>query len=663
MSQTGISPSNSIPISAENYQLKWNSHVSNLNSSISSLYKNEKYADVMLFTCNSDEGFCGIPAHKLILGTCSHYFSSIFDNNPTPINTMIYIFLPPELSKRAVATLIQYMYTGEATVANDILNEVLKGGEVLKIRGLCKVNSTSNNTKYTTIDSTHQSQQQHQQLTPAIHSSSTNNYQPYKLIENGTVSTSSPLKSNKSTPRNSIDKAASVHCSTEARNQQHILTQNESPVVVMTSPSSQPNQPQNYAQQSMTNNNQSQHIQQSNNLIIVKKDMAIDPGDASNIPVEHFGLISLKIAAAVKKAQQQQSNLRKSPITTGPPSSSSGYQVDENIRYDTIASPPTFKVYTTSNDIHHQQQQQHMTEDVLRYTEKKKRIAQNQKPSSSTDCIKNSKQFENGQSFQLASSTAIVSHDKNLQQSQQNFPEALSFLTIKEEPIEWSEFDANGIAAQVGDNRTEIITVKPETLEDIENSLSSEVTDKVYSPLTCEVCNLKFQLPSAWVRHIESHSEMNQAQPSVPKKRKKADEEENSENINILSCDLCDNLSFATPAQWVRHVQNTHTETELAISNNSILLKKTNVRQQQQQPKESPVEKPSTCNICKKIFPSYASMLIHKRSHADEKPFACTQLNCNRVFNIKSNLLRHMRTCHNQIPSNENENHDSDSVE
>jgi len=78
MSQTGLSPSSnnnnsSVPMSAaENYQLKWNSHVTNLNSSISSLFKNDKYADVMLLTCNSDEGYCGIPAHKLILGTCSH---------------------------------------------------------------------------------------------------------------------------------------------------------------------------------------------------------------------------------------------------------------------------------------------------------------------------------------------------------------------------------------------------------------------------------------------------------------------------------------------------------------------------------------------------------------------------------------------------------------
>jgi hypothetical protein len=46
------------------------------------------------------------------------------------------------------------------------------------------------------------------------------------------------------------------------------------------------------------------------------------------------------------------------------------------------------------------------------------------------------------------------------------------------------------------------------------------------------------------------------------------------ENINVLSCDLCENMNFVSAAEWVRHVQNTHTETELAISNNSILLKK-----------------------------------------------------------------------------------------
>lgn len=420
------------------------------------------------------------------------YFSSIFDNNPMPINGMLYIVLPPELSRRAVATLIQYMYSGEATVANDILNEVLKGGEVLKIRGLCKVHAGNEafNAK--------------PHVDPPAPS-----YSSYKLMENGPSATASPLKSNKSTPRNSIDKN-SMHSdtrSTSTISHHHVLTQQESPVVVMTT---QTNPPQNYAQQSMNGNNQPQST-----TIIVKKDMAIDPGD-TNIPVEHYGLISLKIAAAVKKAQQQSiCAAKKSPSSVTGTSSDHRefYQVDEGLRYEALASPTSFKVYSSANE----QMQQQLQEDILRYTEKKKRMVENQKPSSSAGIRESSKSnrflsTENGQQF--------TTEREKLPQ----FPEALSFLTIKEEPLEWTEIEGNGIGTQGNDNRTEIITVKPETLDDIENSLGSEVIDKTYSPLTCEVCNLKFLQPAAWVRHIESHSELNTVQQNIPKKRRRADE-------------------------------------------------------------------------------------------------------------------------------------------
>lgn len=37
------------------------------------------------------------------------------------------------------------MYVGEATVSNDILTEVLRGGEILKIRGLCRQHSSRDN--------------------------------------------------------------------------------------------------------------------------------------------------------------------------------------------------------------------------------------------------------------------------------------------------------------------------------------------------------------------------------------------------------------------------------------------------------------------------------------------------------------------------------------
>lgn len=95
------------------------------------------------------------------------------------------------------------------------------------------------------------------------------------------------------------------------------------------------------------------------------------------------------------------------------------------------------------------------------------------------------------------------------------------------------------------------------------------------------------------------------------------------------------------------------------------------------QPKESPTEK--ECSVCRKSFPSYASMLIHKRTHTGtyrlclfkrsinsfnylnylgERPFNCSIGNCNKGFNVKSNLLRHMRTLHNQLSSSLNDNRD-----
>ncbi|XP_058456170.1 myoneurin isoform X1 [Malaya genurostris] len=147
-------------VGAEKYQLKWHSHQQNLNSSISCLYRNDRYADVMLITCNNDESF-SMAAHKLVLGTSSTYFANIFDKTVTPPNAMTYIVLPPELTRRALQTLIQYMYTGESTVSVDILNEVLRGGEILKIRGLWRnpgISDGTASTEQTTSKGRHRSE-------------------------------------------------------------------------------------------------------------------------------------------------------------------------------------------------------------------------------------------------------------------------------------------------------------------------------------------------------------------------------------------------------------------------------------------------------------------------------------------------------------------------
>jgi hypothetical protein len=412
----------------------------------------------------------------------------------------------------------------------------LKGGEILKIRGLCKVHANNEN------------------IGPKHHVSDANqsSYQSYRNMENNGI------KSNKSTPRNSIDKKLP-----DSRCASQILTQQESPVIVMTSPN------QNYAQQiqqsctQSTSNgsnqqqqrlNQQQQIQQTSqsqaantipnsqtSTIIVKKDVAIDPGDNKIIPVEHYGLVSLQIAAGLKKAREMRRTSNPTSGTTpmgehrrtvSPINNFHQGDIfpnEEILGYET-PSPTSFKIFNTNHSA------EQLEEEALRYTEKKKRIAQN-KPIMATVTSGSSRENQKNFTKYLRMENTNNQFQATVQHATKNvqIPEALNFLTIKEEPAEWTEFENDNAIPSVGslggtsnignilDNkRTEIITVKPETYDPNDTSMESDSADKVFSPLTCEICNETFTKPADWVRHIESHSEsMSQ---NVPKKRRRVED-------------------------------------------------------------------------------------------------------------------------------------------
>ncbi|XP_066246018.1 zinc finger and BTB domain-containing protein 14 isoform X1 [Euwallacea similis] len=134
---TGIKGESSMETSAEiceNYQLKWSSYNTYIHSCIaSSLFAEDSFADVALVTMDGHK----IMAHRFVLAYSSQYLNKALKFQPKVTTTLpLMIVLPQGITYKALKILVKYMYSGEATVPKDILNSVLKAGDLLKIKGL-----------------------------------------------------------------------------------------------------------------------------------------------------------------------------------------------------------------------------------------------------------------------------------------------------------------------------------------------------------------------------------------------------------------------------------------------------------------------------------------------------------------------------------------------
>lgn len=303
---------------------------------------------------------------------------------------MVYIVLPPELSKRSITTLVQYMYSGEATVSNDILNEVLRGGEVLKVRGLWRNNQNSEPNASSTPHC------------PPAHKNDQCTKDTHQIIAE------KPIYEHRIPP---ITSAVT-----------------ESPVIVM---SSQPPPSQQHHQ----SNKSVQNITANRDII------SNEPIETAAIPTTHYGLVSLQIAAAVKKAQQN-SEKRVRSVSVYPKNLSESVR-----RYSDDQSKEIESGHIRVKD-----------GEVLRMSDSR-RISVNET------------NVDPGDKVTMKYSSGPIIVEKKT--SDVHIPEALSFLTIKQEPTEWSEYEQeNGI------EKPQIeVTVKPEILYADEEPAESEEGD------------------------------------------------------------------------------------------------------------------------------------------------------------------------------------------
>ena len=120
-------------MATEKFCLRWNDFESNISLAFRELRSDEEFFDVTI-ACETDQ----ISAHKVILSACSPFFRDILRRNPHqhPLLYLKGIKLPD------LQSVLNFMYHGEVSVAQEDLNTFLAVAEELKVKGLTQGKST-----------------------------------------------------------------------------------------------------------------------------------------------------------------------------------------------------------------------------------------------------------------------------------------------------------------------------------------------------------------------------------------------------------------------------------------------------------------------------------------------------------------------------------------
>ena len=118
----------------QKYSLKWNDFTGNVASTFKELHDRNDFTDVTLALADGST----LETHRVILSSVSTYFRDVLRSVPfVPASNVVLIL--KETSREEAKAILEFAYTGEVNVGQDLLPALLKTAREFKIKGLDKV--------------------------------------------------------------------------------------------------------------------------------------------------------------------------------------------------------------------------------------------------------------------------------------------------------------------------------------------------------------------------------------------------------------------------------------------------------------------------------------------------------------------------------------------
>lgn len=111
----------------QQFFLRWDNYSTHISYAFGTLRNQEDLVDVTL-SCEGKK----IRAHKVLLSACSAYFRDVFKDNPCQHPVIVF----KNVKYDDLHAIIEFMYQGEVSVAQDCLPSFLTTAELLSVQGL-----------------------------------------------------------------------------------------------------------------------------------------------------------------------------------------------------------------------------------------------------------------------------------------------------------------------------------------------------------------------------------------------------------------------------------------------------------------------------------------------------------------------------------------------